>query len=270
VLAILYTFGYTGWLNSSVSLMATHEVTARHGLTLGAWTQLLTSGDFIADLWTTVWVTLVSTALLVVMAWAIALYLRFGAGAGRRIVGVLFVVPMFVPIVISSFALLTFWENHGRLAGFANLAGLHNVSMPGGTNVGVVVGQVWSNLPFGVLLITAGLYSVPQPYVDAARDTAAPWHTIVRTILFPLAKLPTMVVITFVATGTLGTYTIPFIIGPSSPQMLGVAMDYYYSSYGQPQAATIMAVVIFLLAAGFSVLYVRANAAEVRRLETRS
>jgi ABC-type spermidine/putrescine transport system permease subunit I len=269
-LAVLYTFGYTGWLNQAVSLFAAHEVTAAHGLTLGAWRQLFSQSGFLDELWTTAWVTVASTAVLVVVAWAIALYIRFARGWSRRVVGVLFVVPMFVPIVISSYALLTFWQDHGRLAGLLYPLGLHDVSLPGGTNIAVVIGLVWSNLPFSVLLIAAGLHGVPDNYIDAARDAAAPWHMIVRTILFPLVRLPTLVVITFTATGTLGTYTIPYIVGPSAPQMLGVAMTNSYTAYGLPQAAEIMAIVVFLLAAVFSVLYVRANAAEVRRLESRS
>ena len=143
------------------------------------------------------------------------------------------------------------------------------MNLPGGTNLAVVLGLVWTNLPFGVLMIAAGLQSVPQPYVDAARDASASWFRIVRTVLFPLAKLPTLVVITFTATGTLGTYTIPDIMGPTSPQMLGVSMTNTYTAYGQPQAAEIMAVMVFLMAVVFSVVYVRANASEVRRLERR-
>jgi ABC-type spermidine/putrescine transport system permease subunit I len=270
VLAVLYTFGYTGWLNQAVSLLATHEVTAAHGLTLGAWTQLFAQPGFLAELWTTVWVTVVSTAALIVVAWVIALYMRFARGWGRRVVGVLFVVPMFVPIVISSYALLTFWQDHGRLAGLLYPLGVHDAHLPGGTNFAVLLGLVWSNLPFAVLLIASGLHSVPDQYIDAARDASASWPMIIRTVLFPLVRMPTLVVITFTATGTLGTYTIPFIMGPSSPQMLGVAMTNAYSSYGQPQAAEAMSVVVFLLAAAFSVIYVRANAAEVRRLENRS
>lgn len=269
VLAILYTLGYTGWLNQAVSLIATHQVVAAHGLTVGAWKQLFGEHSFIEDLWTTAWITVVSTVVLVVIAWAIALYIRFAEGWGKRVVSTLFVVPMFVPVVISSYALLSFWQDHGRLAGLLYVAGLHELTLPGGTNTAVVIGLVWTNLPFAVLLIAAGLQSVPQPYVDAARDASASWPRIVRTVLFPLAKLPTLVVVTFTATGTLGTYTIPDIVGPSSPQMLGVSMTNSYTSYGLPQDAEIMAVIVFLMAAVFSVLYVRANAAEVRRMEGR-
>jgi len=269
VLAVLYTFGYRGWLNQAVADLATHQVTAHHGLTLRAWQLLFAEPGFLDSLWTTGWVTLASTALLVLVSWAIALYLRLATGFGRRLVAVLFVVPMFVPIVISSYALLTFWQDNGRLAGLVHPLGLHQLNLPGGTNLAVVLGLVWSNLPFGVLLITAGLHSVPQAYVDAARDAAASWPMIIRTVLFPLAKLPTLVVITFVATGSLGTYTIPFIIGPSAPATLGVTMTNSFVNYGQPQAAEIIAVLVFLLAAVFSVLYVRASVTEVRRLERR-
>lgn len=271
VLAVLYTFGYTGWLNQTISLLAAHQVTAPHGgLTLGAWSQLLKEPAFRSELWATIWVTVVSTVVEVAIAWVLAGYIRFARGWGRRIVGVLFVVPMFVPSVISAYALQTFWEDHGRLAGLLYPLGMHDVHLPGGTNFAVVLGLVWINLPFAVLLIAAGLYAVPDAYIDAARDAAAPWHTIARTILFPLVKLPTLVVITFIATGTLGSYTIPYIMGPASPQMLGVTMTSSYSDYGLPQTAEIMAIVVFLLAGAFSVLYVRANAAEVRRMESRS
>ncbi|HEY3872730.1 MAG TPA: ABC transporter permease subunit [Actinocrinis sp.] len=269
VLAVLYTLGYTGGLNQPESQLATHQIVAQHGLTLGAWQHIFGEPGFLENLWTTAWVTVAATVALVVVAWAIALYIRFATGFGKRIVSSLFVVPIFVPGVISSYALVTFWQNHGRLAGILYALGLHTVSLPGGTNVSVVLGLVWTNIPFGVLLIAAGLQSVPQPYVDAARDASASWFMIVRTVLFPLAKLPTLVVVTFIAVGTLGTYTIPEIMGPTSPQMLGVNMANAYTSYGQPQDAEIMAVLVFLMAIVFSVMYVRANTAEVRRLERR-
>lgn len=269
VLAVLYTLGYTGGLNQPESTLATHQVVATHGLTLEAWRQIFHQPGFPQDLWATAWITAAATVVLVVVAWIIALYIRFATGIGKRVVSTLFVVPMFVPAVISSYALLTFWQNHGRLAGLLYPLGLHEVNLPGGTNLAVVLGLVWTNLPFGVLMIAAGLQSVPQPYVDAARDASASWFRIVRTVLFPLAKLPTLVVITFTATGTLGTYTIPDIMGPTSPQMLGVSMTNTYTAYGQPQAAEIMAVMVFLMAVVFSVVYVRANASEVRRLERR-
>jgi ABC-type spermidine/putrescine transport system permease subunit I len=194
-----------------------------------------------------------------VLAWVLAIYVRMSKGRLGRMISTIYVVPMFIPSVIASYALVTFWEQNGKLATILYHFGLPSAWVPGFTSAGVVLGLVWTNIPFAVILISSSLQAVPEVLLEAARDVGASWPRTVWSVLVPLNKLPTIIVITFTATGTLGTFTIPDIMGPNAPQMLGVAMTQYYQSFGQPQQAEVMAVLVFLAALAISGMYVLAS-----------
>lgn len=267
LLSALYTLGDTGGPNSTVAETAQHQVVAARGLTLGGYRQLLQTPGFGRDIWVTAWITIVSTVILLVLAWVLSLYLRFSRGWIRAVVATLYTVPMFVPVVIATYALVTFWETNGKLAALLHAAGLGDSWLPGFTSGGVVLGLVWTNLPFAVIMIGSGLQAVPDALIEAARDVGAqPWRVLI-SVLVPLTRLPSIIVLTFTATGALGSYTVPYLMGPNAPQMLGVAMTSAFQDYQEPQQAESMAVLVFLAAAGLSFLYVRANRRELRRLE---
>ena len=70
--------------------------------------------------------------------------------------------------------------------------------------------------------------------------------------------------VTFTAIGVLGSFTVPYIIGPNSPRMLGPAMTDAFQSFNEAQQATVMAMEVFALAAGIGYLYVRAQAKQAK------
>jgi ABC-type spermidine/putrescine transport system permease subunit I len=258
VMAVLYTLGDVGGPNSVVSAMAQHQVVAKHGLTLRLYQQLFQDPSFRKDLWATVWVTVLSVLVVLVLSWILALYVRFSHGTLSKIVSTIYLIPMFIPVVIASYALVTFWNDGGFVTALAEHLGTHFPGI-GYTLAGVVVAQVWVNLPFSVLMLSSGLQGVPDSVIEAARDVGASWLPLVLRIIMPLNILPTVIVGTFVAIGVLGSFTIPYMVGPTSPQMLGVAMASYYQSYNEPQQSEAMAMILFILALAIGFVYVWAN-----------
>jgi len=255
VLAVGYTLGYTGGPNAALASTAQHQVVAHGGLSLEAYARFFSTPQLRSDLVATISITALQSLVLVVLAVALGLYVRFSSGLLAKAVSTLYVVPMFVPAVIASFALVTFWEDNGKLAGVLRTLGLPHSGLPGYTSAGVVLGLVWTNLPFGVILIGSGLKAVPDALVEAARDVGAgPWRTLMQ-VLLPAIKLPLAIVVVFSATGALGAFTIPDLMGPNAPQMLGVAMTNFFQNYGQPQMAEVMAVLVFLGALGLSGIF---------------
>ncbi|MBE3559877.1 MAG: ABC transporter permease subunit, partial [Ktedonobacteraceae bacterium] len=136
----------------------------------------------------------------------------------------------------------------------------------GYTLFGVVLGQLWVNIPFAVLLLASGLRSVPDALVEAARDVGATFPVIFLRVLMPLNLLPTVIVATFTGIGILGSFTIPYLTGPNAPTLLGVTMTRYFQAFNQPQQAAAMSVLVFVLAAGLGAVYVWANVPSNRRM----
>lgn len=223
--------------------------------TLKVYRTLLASPAFRQDIWLTTEVTFATVALVLVIGYVLALYVRFSSGRVPSIVRSLYLTPMFVPVVIASYALITFYTGRGELQALLAHLGLGYKPVIFHAS-GIIIGQIWANIPFAVLMLGSGLDAIAQELVEAAQDVGAGPLRILWRIILPLNLVPAMIVATFTFLGVVGSFTIPFLIGPNAPQMIGVAMQAYFTSYQQPQAAAAMAVMAFLASAVAGVLYV--------------
>ncbi|MGW7683811.1 ABC transporter permease [Kribbella sp. NPDC054772] len=259
VLAFGFSLGFTGGLNRTVALIGQNVHSARGIVpTFAAYAEMFTNARFLGDLFVTVLITFISTTLVVVLAIGIGLYLKFSPGLLGKVLSTLAVVPLFIPVVIASWAILGFYSANGFLRSVAAQFGL-GFPVWSYTLVTVVIGSVWTSLPFATLLVASGLQAVPQAMIDAARDAGASFWRVVVSIVVPMAGVPIIIATTFTAIGVLGSFTVPYFTGPNSPNMLGVDMSNYFSSFNQPQQAVVIAFIVFAIASGIAAVYVWAN-----------
>lgn len=263
-LSIAYSLGDLSAANSATVQLALHQVRAVHLVTLGVYRELFANPIFLKDLWATVWITATTVVVVLALAWAIALYMTFSDGPVARLIGILYIVPMFIPVVIASYALVVFYNQGGFLSSVFSHLGLPNLTMPSYSGAGILIGQVWTNISFAVLMISSGLKAVPPTHLEAARDIGATRLSQIWHVLVPQNLLPTTIATTFTAIGVLGSFTVPYLMGPNSPQMLGVAMYSYFTSYGEPQQSQAMAIILFVMALGVAYVYIRANLRQER------
>jgi ABC-type spermidine/putrescine transport system permease subunit I len=257
--AIAYTLGKVGGPNSTIALIAQRQHVAHHGVTTAAYREVLGNPHVRTDLYATIWVTLVAVACVVVLSWAIALYLRLSDSWIARVVSALSVIPLFIPVVIASYAILTFYAATGFMRTLAYHIGWHSFPTLGYTLWCVLLAEVWVNIPFGVLMMSSGLSGVPNNLIEAARDSGAGMPRVVRSILLPMNIIPTVIVATFTAIYVLGSFTVPYLTGPTAPNLLGPSMSNFFSAFNQPQQAEVLAIVVFVLALGIGAVYVWAN-----------
>jgi ABC-type spermidine/putrescine transport system permease subunit I len=235
-----------------------HLVKSDH-LTLEVYKNLFSSKFFIQDLVLTLVVTVLSVVGIVLVSYSLALYVRFSRGVFGRMVRTLYLIPMFIPVVIASYALITFWVDHGLMMALFKHLGLGYTS-PIYRASGIVIGQIWQGIPFAVLLLGSGLDGLAEEQIEAARDVGAKFMTVFLKIVLPLNLVPLLIVATFTFIGIIGSFTIPYLLGPNAPQMLSVEMNAHFVNYNQPQPAVAMAIITFLIAAIAGVLYVRGTA----------
>ena len=80
------------------------------------------------------------------------------------------VVPLFIPVVIASYAMLVFYASDGFMRSLAYHAGWHGFPTLGYTLWCVVLAEIWVNVPFGVLMMSSGLNcGAEQPDRGGAR-----------------------------------------------------------------------------------------------------
>lgn len=268
--AIAYTLGRADGPNSVVNLFAQRQHVVDHGITLDAYREVLSTPSVRSDLWATIWITLATLAIVLVVAWAVALYLRLADTRLARAVAALSVVPLFIPVVIAGYASLVFYSSDGFPRTIAYHLGFEGFPTLGYTLTCVLITQVWVSIPFGVLMMSSGLNAVPDSLIEAARDAGASLPRTIVSVLLPLNVIPTVITATFTGIAVLGSFTIPYLTGPSAPNMLGPVMTNFFGSYGQAQQAEVMAMIVFMLAIGIGSVYVWANVRAQKRASVTS
>jgi len=153
---------------------------------------------FIQSVWTTVVLIVPSLVGELLLGLGIALLLS-RATRGRPIITALLAIPAMVSPVMAAMAWrMMFGVKYGAINNLGRQLGLLDVyfdwfSTPIMSIVAVVLVEIWQNTPFMMLVLLAGLQSIPQELYESARvDGASPrqsfWH-----VTLPLLKF-TMVV----------------------------------------------------------------------------
>lgn len=168
------------------------------------------------------WQTLVSTVLVVVIAYPIAYYITTCRERWRPIMLLLVVVPSWTNQVIRTFGWMNLLAPATPLAELAETLGLIDPNMglyP--SNFAVTLGLVYNFLPFMVLPLYAAFEKLDSAQVQAAQDLyASParafWHAV-----FPQTLPGLLAGIVLVAIPAFGMYVIPELLGGGKGMMLG-------------------------------------------------
>jgi ABC-type spermidine/putrescine transport system permease subunit I len=212
------------------------------------------------NLWVTLWTTLVCAILLLVICLPIALYLRFAAGRLPAYVQALAIFPMFVPSIILSYAFIRVLGPNGMLDILLNAVQLPKIRSPYLTPWGPVIGLVWDHVPLTVLILLAGLGNVSNAAVEAARDVGAGRLRVLWDIILPRVGTSVLVAASFAVLGIFSAFTIPYVLGPAAPEMMGPYMQRTFRELYDPTNAITQAVVSFGFCIVFGLFYVRSVA----------
>jgi putative spermidine/putrescine transport system permease protein len=208
------------------------------------------------NLWLTLWTTFICGFLLLAIGLPIALYLRFSRSRLAAYVQGLAIFPMFVPSIILSYALIRTIGPNGTVDLLLNAVGLPKLPSPYLTPWGPVIGLVWDNLPLTVLMLAAGLGSVSNSSIEAARDVGARPFRVFISIILPRMGNSLLVTASFAVLGIFSAFTLPYVLGPASPEMMGPFMQRTFADQNDPLNALTQAVISFGFCLLFGIFYV--------------
>lgn len=201
--------------------------------------------------------TVITSGLLLALCLPIALYLRFSSGRLPAFVQSVAVFPLFVPGIIVAYALIRFMGPNGTLQTVLHHVGIDFYRSPYLTQWGTILGLIWEGIPLTLLILLSGLAQIPNAAIEAARDVGAGSLRILSGIILPLIKNSLLVAFSLSFLGVFGAFTLPYVLGPASPEMMGVFMQRTFGEVQDPVQAQTQAVMSFLFCAVVGVLYVR-------------
>jgi putative spermidine/putrescine transport system permease protein len=186
----------------------------------------------------------------VLVAFPVALFFRKG-GSGKRLLGSIIKIPLFIPALVAAFLIVNLISYHGIVNEV--LIGLHLIKEPlrmlnDPFGWGVVFIQVWKNLPFVLLILSASLAGIHDDVVDAARNLGAGTWAVAFRIYVPLAMSGILVAMILMFIKAFGDFPITSVAGPIYPLSISFRMHATATMFQQWDQAAVLGVIIIVTA----------------------
>lgn len=255
---LLYILGFTIYpIFKTVGMSFQHPYTG--AFTLANYKEIIGKVEFKSALFNTVAFALISLTLEMIAAIVIALILkkRF---KGRGLLRSLMLVPMGVPTLVSGVAMIYIFSMHGYLNEL--LYRLNIIQIPvdwagGGlkTLLMVSVADMWKVTPVVILILLAGLESIPGEVYEASNiDGATAWQTF-RYITLPLLKPSITMALILRGIDAFRVFELMLVLaGRATPVLSTFAYDEYNNyanAYSSAAASTILVVIIAVFIIGY-------------------
>ena len=230
--------------------------------TLDNYAYFFTEPAQLKNLLFTLFVVFVTVAIAIVVAYLLALYLRFTKSKIAKTIGTLYLVPRFVPAMCAVYAMITIIRDSGLINRIGLLFGA-NIKLGMMYHAsGIITMNLWFNIPFAVMMITAGLGAIPDSIIEGARDVGAGKFKTFTSMILPLSIKDVIIAATFVFMTNVGSFTTPYLMGGNSPKMLGIALFDQFNKYLAYNRSAALSVIMFLICSVSAGVYIYTNLKE--------
>lgn len=192
---------------------------------------LVFNTDYLGIFQRSFWLAVATTAGCLLIGFPTALYLALQSEKKRNLLLFLVTVPFWTNLLVRVYAWMLLLRNGGLVDSALGVFGVPEGSL--GllySNGAVMIGLLYSFLPFMVLPIYTSLEKLDWRLVEAAFDLGANrWQALKRVIL-PLALPGMLAGATLVFIPALGNYIIPELLGGGKALMIGNLVQLQFGS----------------------------------------
>jgi putrescine transport system permease protein len=192
---------------------------------------------------------LITTLLCLAIGYPFAYYMARSPKHMQPTLLMLIMLPFWTSFLLRIYAWKTLLVNNGVINNV--LISLHIIDSPiamMNNSFSLLLGMVYSYLPFMILPLYANLSKMDMRYLEAASDLGASPFKAFWLITVPLSKAGIIAGSMLVFIPAVGEYVIPELLGGSSTLMIGrVLWDEFFSNNDWPMASAVAVVMILLI-----------------------
>lgn len=224
--------------------------------TLTHWQSVLTDDVFQRALMYSIKVSLLGAIFSIIVAYPIAMWLRKPM-AGKVAIITTLRAPMLVPGLVAAFLFVNMISYHGILNETLVFLGIWDSPRTLQNDEfgwGIVILQMWKNIPFALILIGGAVNSLKSDLLDAAANLGSgPWQRF-KYVVFPLSLGAVQVSFILIFIGALGDFAFYSIAGPRDTYSLARLMQMTAYQFEEWNQSAVMAMMIMLTSAFFTIL----------------
>jgi multiple sugar transport system permease protein len=255
--AVLYVLALLGFpLVLGIWYSLTNTTVVRDGTFIGLKNFVDVAHDptFILALRNTVIIATVATAAKITLSVALA-FLLLGVFRGRNLLRTLFVLPWTIPIALSTIAWKWMFHSQFSVVNWVLVhiglldRGIQWLGTPGPAMFAVILVSTWRAVPFGAIVVMAGLTALPADVLDAARVDGANWWQRFHRVIVPLIAPILFIAVLFDLIFTLTELTVVFLLTGGGPVDQTQVLANYALQVGVPgsQLGQGAAIALFML-----------------------
>jgi len=212
--------------------------------------------------------TLILIVAILPLQFILALIMALLVQARLRGAG-LFLYVFAIPLGISDLAAGIIWfsifTERGYLTSILHSLGLIdkpfiflNYQTPGWLYLAVVLAEVWRATAIIMVILVAGLQSIPRDYLEAAEVFGAGLFDKVRRVILPLLRPSLQVALILRTILAFQVFAVVLALAGRGMSVLASEAYRWYNSYRNPNVAAAYAALIMLLSIVATVVYLRA------------
>jgi len=234
----------------------------KHGFTLAAWREFLHSSVYLKLFWKSVKMSLIVSAIIVVLAYPLAYYLALSGTKRKYVLLLVLIAPFLTSYLLRVLAWKVILGDQGVINTFLFWTGLRSADHPisqllySRFAVMLVLGYVW--LPFVALPIFVSLESLDRRLLEAASDLGASRLQAFRRVTLPLSLPGIFAAFLFVFIPTLGEFVTPSLVGGPNGYMYGnQIVDLFGTGFPDWETGSVLAIFLLGVVAVLTVVFAR-------------
>lgn len=198
--------------------------------------------------------SLVATAVCLLLAYPLALILRGMKHGSAGAIVFIFVLPMWMNSLLRTIAWQSLLEKEGVINGILEAIGLPGIGIIN-TPAAVVLGMVYNYLPFMVLPLYNALVKIDDDIIDASHDLGAGFWQTLRRVLVPQSVAGIVSGVTMVFVPSLTTFVVSDILGGGKVALIGNLIEQQFTvSYDWNTGAGLSIVLMLFVLASMAIM----------------
>ncbi len=197
-------------------------------------------------LWDSIYLAALSTAVCLLLGYPAAFIISNTHISKRNTLLFLCILPMWMNMLLRTYAWMTILGNNGIINNFFAFLGLPRLNMLY-TRGATVMGMVYNFLPFMILPIYTALSKMDKGLLEAADDLGANKKIVFSKVILPLSMPGVISGIIMVFMPAVSTFIIPQLLGGNKNMMIGNLVEKLFILNGDWNFGSAISIVMMLI-----------------------
>ena len=201
---------------------------------------------YVNILFDSIWLAALSTVACLVLGYPAAYIIAKSNISRRNTLLFLCILPMWMNMLLRTYAWMTILGNNGLINNFLELLGLPKITLLY-TKGATVMGMVYNFIPFMILPIYTSLSKMDSGLIEAANDLGADRKTVFRKIILPLSMPGVISGVIMVFMPAVSTFIIPQLLGGNKNMMIGNLIEKLFILNGDWSFGSAISIIMMII-----------------------